>query len=87
MQQRNRAADPALVSWLAGRAITWKDGAAVREYANGLAAPGIRKVLDEHYLKHPLASFRGSEDPAAVFPPLPDEENKSVSDTAGTSAA
>lgn len=35
--------------------IEWKDGAAVREYANQLKAPGIRKMLDEHYFKHPLA--------------------------------
>jgi hypothetical protein len=36
--------------------IEWKDGAEVREYANNMKAPGIRKILDEHYFKHPLAN-------------------------------
>lgn len=35
--------------------IDWKDGSAVRSYANNIKAPGIRKVLNEHYLKHPVA--------------------------------
>ena len=39
--------------------IEWKDGAAVRKYANLIKTPGIRKMLDEHYFKHPLAdAFR-----------------------------
>lgn len=37
--------------------IEWKDGPAVKEYANQIKAPGIRKVLDEHYFKHPLANL------------------------------
>jgi hypothetical protein len=36
--------------------IDWRDGAAVKEYSNQLKAPGIRKMLDEHYFKHPLSS-------------------------------
>ena len=35
--------------------IGWKDGSSVREYANQIKAPSIRKMLDEHYFKHPLA--------------------------------
>jgi hypothetical protein len=35
--------------------IAWRDGSAVREYANLMSAPGIRKILDEHYFNHPLA--------------------------------
>jgi hypothetical protein len=37
--------------------IDWKDGPAVHEYAKGLSAHGIRKVLDEHYFKYPLANI------------------------------
>jgi hypothetical protein len=35
--------------------IEWKDGTAVKEYAKQIKSPGIRKMLDEHYFKHPLA--------------------------------
>lgn len=35
--------------------IGWKDGTAVRKYADDIKAPGIRKMLDEHYISHPLA--------------------------------
>jgi hypothetical protein len=34
--------------------ITWKDGKAVRKFAQRLVAPGIRKILDEHYFDHPV---------------------------------
>jgi hypothetical protein len=34
--------------------IAWRDGSAVRAYAAQMDAPGIRKILDEHYFKHPL---------------------------------
>jgi hypothetical protein len=34
--------------------IAWKDGPGVREQAGQLAAPGVAKILDEHYFKHPL---------------------------------
>jgi hypothetical protein len=37
--------------------IDWKDGAAVSAYAMQIKAPGIRKILDEHYFKHPLANI------------------------------
>jgi hypothetical protein len=37
--------------------IAWKDGAAIREYAKKLVAPGIRKILDEHYFSHSTASL------------------------------
>lgn len=37
--------------------IGWKDGAAVRKYAEDIKASGIRKMLDEHYIKHPLADI------------------------------
>jgi len=37
--------------------IAWKDGAAVREYAKLIKAPGIRKILDEHYFEHPLSGL------------------------------
>ena len=38
-------------------AIGWKDGAAVREYAKAIKAPGIRKILNEHYFEHALAGL------------------------------
>jgi hypothetical protein len=37
--------------------IDWKDGTGIQEYAKLIKAPGIRKMLDEHYFKHPLASI------------------------------
>lgn len=37
--------------------IGWKDGSAVGEYAKGIAAPGIKRVLNEHYFDHPLADI------------------------------
>jgi hypothetical protein len=37
--------------------IAWKDGGEVRKYASKIKAPGIRKILDEHYFKHPLADI------------------------------
>lgn len=37
--------------------IDWKDGAGIQEYAKLIKAPGIRKILHEHYFKHPLASI------------------------------
>jgi hypothetical protein len=36
--------------------IDWKDGRAVRELANKAKEKAIGKALDEHFLKHPLAS-------------------------------
>ncbi len=34
--------------------IGWKDGQAVRKFAQGIGATAIRKILDEHYFNHPL---------------------------------
>jgi hypothetical protein len=39
--------------------ITWKNGASVRAYVSELTAPGLRKILDEHYFNHPIASIQG----------------------------
>lgn len=36
--------------------IGWKDGTAMADYSKKIKAPGIRKILDEHYFKHPLAN-------------------------------
>jgi hypothetical protein len=41
--------------------FAWKDGHAIREYANGIKAPGIAKILNEHYFKHPLADVPETE--------------------------
>jgi hypothetical protein len=38
--------------------IDWKAGTDVHKYAQGLAAPGLRKMLNEHYFNHPLESIR-----------------------------
>jgi hypothetical protein len=35
----------------------WSDGLAVREYAKSMIAPGIKKVLNEHYFDHPLTGI------------------------------
>jgi hypothetical protein len=37
--------------------IDWKTGAEVRTYVQGLSAPGLKKILDEHYFNHPIAVF------------------------------
>lgn len=37
--------------------IAWKDGPAIREYASGIKAPGVVKILNEHYFRHPLADI------------------------------
>ena len=37
--------------------IDWSDGLAVRQYAKGMIAPGIKKVLNEHYFDNPLAAI------------------------------
>ena len=34
--------------------IDWKDGLQVHRYLAQLKSPGIRKIFNEHYLKHPL---------------------------------
>jgi len=35
--------------------IAWKNRASVRAYVAELTAPGLRKILDEHYMNHPIA--------------------------------
>lgn len=34
--------------------IDWKDGPAVREYVRQLKTPGLMKMLDDHYFRHPM---------------------------------
>ena len=34
--------------------VGWKDGAAIQAYLRGLSAPGVRKIMEERYFKHPL---------------------------------
>ena len=45
--------------------IDWKDGKAIQEYAGSLSAPGVKKILDEHYLKHPVTRSSGETSPDA----------------------
>jgi hypothetical protein len=40
--------------------ISWKEGKDIQQYSNRLSAPGIKKILDEHYFKHPLSAFKRS---------------------------
>jgi hypothetical protein len=75
--------------------IAWKDGTAIREYAKGMKAKGIRKILNEHYFSHPLADLaavppageggvierRGRAAPSAGWPQR-DLENLEASDIA-----
>lgn len=37
--------------------IAWKDGKAIQDYARSLSAPGVVKILDEHYFKHPVTKI------------------------------
>jgi hypothetical protein len=37
--------------------IAWKDGQAISDYAKHIAAPGIRKILSEHYFAHPTVKL------------------------------
>lgn len=37
--------------------IGWKDGKEIRKYSKQIKAPGIIKILDEHYFHHPLANI------------------------------
>jgi hypothetical protein len=37
--------------------ISWKDGEGVLSYSKQLQASGIRKIINEHYLKHPLTKI------------------------------
>jgi hypothetical protein len=52
--------------------IEWKDGTGVMEYAKNVKAPGIRKILNDHYFKHPLA------DVPQLVPPVVDELPRSA---------
>lgn len=49
--------------------IAWKDGQAVRAFARRMAAPGIVRILDEHYFNHPLAKLRKPSRPGRVRAP------------------
>lgn len=40
--------------------VSWRDGAALKTYANGAQSSAIRKILKEHYFLHPLAKLRKS---------------------------
>jgi hypothetical protein len=35
--------------------VSWKDGVEIRKYAAGIKAPGLRRIIDEHYFKDVLA--------------------------------
>lgn len=37
--------------------IDWKTGADVRSYVQGMASPGLKRILNEHYFNHPMAVF------------------------------
>jgi hypothetical protein len=75
--------------------ITWKDGSAIKNYATGLASQGVRKILDEHYFKHPLVSYREEtlftsiqdvSDARAIQLPVQNEECRTEASEAGISA-
>jgi hypothetical protein len=58
--------------------IAWKDGPAVRDYSQALKAPGIRKILNEHYFEHPLRELNGSPHPSSVSHEIRDTEQAEV---------
>lgn len=43
--------------------IHWMDGQGVRQYISKLQTSGIRKIFDEHYLRHPIASLPPASNP------------------------
>ncbi|MCW3848100.1 hypothetical protein OF829_12690 [Sphingomonas sp. LB-2] len=50
------------VAWLSGQTLDfgvfsmgWRDGEAVKEYADKAKQPALRKILREHYFQHPLS--------------------------------
>src|SRR5690606_16004879 len=46
--------------------ISWKDGAAVRDYAKDMKSKGLRKALNDHYFAHPLAKLAAAPKPPAI---------------------
>ena len=39
--------------------VGWKDGTAIQAYVKSLSAPGVKRIMDDHYFKHPVkANFR-----------------------------
>lgn len=53
------------LSWLSAQrkdqglfTLDWKDGTALRSYANKAKTSAIRKILKEHYFLHPLAKLK-----------------------------
>jgi hypothetical protein len=69
--------------------LDWKTGADVRSYVQGLYAPGLRKILDEHYFNHPIASFVrkagtgiGAADSTAGGDEMKEQKKKAVSSLA-----
>ena len=43
-----------------GFSVGWKDGAVLKEYAKKAESSAIRKMLNEHYFRHPLAGLKNS---------------------------
>lgn len=41
-----------------GYKIGWRDGRGLKDYSNKASAAAIRKALNEHYFKHPLAKLK-----------------------------
>lgn len=56
--------------------VGWKDGAALKTYANQAKSPAIRKILKEHYFLHPLAKLAKAKNAQENSP---DEDSASVS--------
>jgi hypothetical protein len=48
--------------------IAWKGGTEIREYAKQIKAPGIRKILDDHYFNHPLSRLPQADDEPDAIP-------------------
>jgi hypothetical protein len=57
----NGPVDEDVRGWLAGHpsspdyATAWRDGEAVKDYVDEAKTPSIRKIMNEHYFRHPLA--------------------------------
>lgn len=43
-----------------GYSVSWRDGTKIKKYAKKAKASSIRKILNEHYFKHPLVKLRKS---------------------------
>lgn len=57
----NGPLDEAVSTWLASQPpspdyqTTWRDGEAVKDYLDKAQTPSIRRIMNEHYFRHPLA--------------------------------